>query len=334
MLTLFLYTHDKKEYNLTNMLVDATWSGDINTLPRTLEVSLKNVTDKDDERRAVNFDVGNMVLLKHDDQEIFRGYIFKRSINSDGNENFTAYDELIYAVKNSHSTIIKNKTASVAITELMKKFGIQIGSIESTNIKISKLVFQAKNLSDIFLECLKYDKSRSNKSYHIFSSKGKAYVWSRAKAAKSTISINDVISSTQDVSIEDLKTKVIVAKGNFDPKAEDAKSKDFVPYTEVSVVDEAATKKYGTLQMIEDADDKSSLSAMKNIGNTLLAQNNKPEITSSIEFIGNITCITGKRIEIKDELTGLVGIFYITSDNHSFSNGNHKMSLQLSKKLE
>jgi hypothetical protein len=316
------------------MLKDVSWSGDINTLPRNIDVQLMNSVDKQGDKRAVPFDVGDMVILKYDDSEIFRGFIFKRSIDEIGSESFTAYDELIYAVKNSTSTIVKKKTASAVITEQMKKFGIEIGSIESTKIVIPKKVFQGSSINEIWEQCLEYEKSKTGKSYHIFSSKGKVYMWSREKASKATISINDIISGTQEVSIEDLKTQVLVTKGNIDPTAEDAKSKDFVPYKEVLIVDKEGVQRYGQLQTVEEADDKDTLASMKNRGNTILGSSNKPETTSNIDFIGNVNCITGRIIEVTDPTIGLSGVYYITSDNHTFSNGVHKMSLQISKKLE
>ena len=53
---------------------------------------------------------------------------------------------------------------------------------------------------------------------------------------------------------------------------------------------------------------------------------------SSVEAIGNIKCISGYAVKIKDSLTGLTGKFWINTDSHTWSNGVHTMSLNLAFK--
>jgi hypothetical protein len=51
---------------------------------------------------------------------------------------------------------------------------------------------------------------------------------------------------------------------------------------------------------------------------------------ASVEAVGNTKAVSGYRIGIHDKATGLSGMFYITSDTHTFENGVHTMSLELS----
>ena len=56
------------------------------------------------------------------------------------------------------------------------------------------------------------------------------------------------------------------------------------------------------------------------------------EQTCSLSGFGDTTCITGYGVEVKDTHTGLVGLFYIDSDSHSWSGGNYTIDLELNFK--
>lgn len=328
MISIHVVTKSKK-YNITNMVKDVTWAGDINTLPRQLDVNFHNTNDIEAGKKLVNVVVGDQVIAYNSGSEIFRGVIFKTSIDQSGSASFTAYDELVYVTKNTDSILIKNKSATQVIKEQCKKFGISYSSIEDTKVKISKLVCQDKTLADTWQEALEETKKKNGKSYKIYSSKGKVYMKSRANATKLTVSITDVISASNETSIEELKTQVMVTKGSLDPT-----EKSDTKFQYVIEKDKTAASKYGVMQHVENVDDKAKTSEMRTKAKQVLKTLNKPDTTLQIEFIGNVSCTTGNQIKIKDPLTGISGTYYITSDSHSWSNGVHKMSLQISKTIE
>lgn len=325
MIKLIIVKSPKEKLDVTNIVKSVEWSGDINAFARTLNVELKNATNQNS-TPLIKFDLGNSVVFYKQDKELFRGFIFKQSINHEGDVLFTAYDNLIYTTKNTDSLIVKNKSASEVISNLCRKFGIPIGKIEPTIFKISKGVFQNKLISDIFFECLDETRKNVNRSYRLSSDRGKVNLVSRSKASKLTISINDVISASSESSIEDMKTQVMVTKGSLD-----SKDKKFITHVEKN---SNLIKKYGVMQAVEDMDDKATSSQMKRKAQSLLKELSKIESTIQIEFMGDSSCITGNIIEIKNYMTGIFGRFYISSDSHSFSDGIHKMSLQLSRNLE
>jgi cell wall-associated NlpC family hydrolase len=47
---------------------------------------------------------------------------------------------------------------------------------------------------------------------------------------------------------------------------------------------------------------------------------------------GDTTCITGHGVQVKDTHTGLVGLFYIDSDTHTWEGGNYTIDLELNFK--
>jgi hypothetical protein len=55
---------------------------------------------------------------------------------------------------------------------------------------------------------------------------------------------------------------------------------------------------------------------------------------ATVESLGDVKALAGYAIEIDDKATGLKGTFYISSDSHTFQDGTHMMSLELSWKNE
>lgn len=82
-------------------------------------------------------------------------------------------------------------------------------------------------------------------------------------------------------------------------------------------------KAYGKFQKIYRKED--TVNATEVAKNMLTGVERK----GSVEAIGNVNCITGYAVGIKDEYTGLVGTFQIDSDTHTWENGVHAMSLSI-----
>lgn len=326
-----IHISSSAKYNVTNMLKQLTWSGDVDNLPRKIEVQLQNANNLHDGDTLVNYQTGNLVVAYEDGDEFFRGYIFSKSIDESGVDSFVAYDELVYLTKNAHSALIKNKTASETIKSLCQKYGVAVGSIESTGYKIPKKVVQGQALSDLFKELLSETRKHTKRSYIFRSKQGKVYMYSREASPKLTITVKDVISASRDESIEDLRTQVMVTKGSLEP---DPKDKAAVKFTSYTKRDSSAASKYGIMQHVENVDDKMKYDAMKKKAASLLDQLNNPDITRNIEFVGDIACTTGNIIEIHDDITNIMGKYYISADSHTWESGVHKMSLQLSKNLK
>lgn len=82
-------------------------------------------------------------------------------------------------------------------------------------------------------------------------------------------------------------------------------------------------KLYGTFQKIYRKEDGvNPVDVAKNMLQGL-------ERRGTVEAIGNIRCVTGYSIAIKDEYTGLVGIFQIDGDTHTWKGGQYTMTLSL-----
>ena len=180
-----IYQTSTIKTDITNMVKGIDWSGDINTLPRSVNISFQN-TAVMGTSQLVRPAVGNLVMVYSDGTEIFRGFIFKTNINQNGEASFTAYDMLIYATKNATTILVKGKNAGHVIREQFQAFGIPVGSIPDTHHTISKKLFENKDLAGIAEECLEEEKLNSGWQYVIWSEKGKVYMAPRHQVAKTT----------------------------------------------------------------------------------------------------------------------------------------------------
>lgn len=332
----------KKKRNVSNMVTDISWSGDEETHHRTFELSLLNTIDVEKAKKLGIFALGTMLVFYKNDNELFRGFIFKKTHNSDGKVSLTAYDELIYAAKNYETILVKNETADQVIKKLCKKYGISIGTIHPTGYKIKKKLFENQSLSEIFRELLKLTSRKTKKHYKLFAKKGKVYLIAREKTTSNTIKVNDVISASREGSLEDIATQIKVVRGSLDKeKQKTTKSKEgsnktknkSKPYTTHTVKDKERIGYYGLIQKIEKADDDASVKEIKELAEKTLDKSKYVDMTWNMSFFGYAGCTTGHKITVHDDLSMVDGTYYISKDSHKFSNGEHTMDLQLSNRL-
>lgn len=313
--------------DITEMITGITWSGDQGTLPRQLDFDM-NINQIVGQKALVNVPAGAMIIFYEDTKELFRGYVFKVNTDTAGTQSVTCYDNLIYAVKNTHTILVKNKTASEVISSICKKFSISIGSIPNTVYKIKRKVFQGVALSEIFDEVLIETRRNTKKRYRITSTKGKVSLIPRTTTQTTTLVIDNIYSGSKEVSIENLATQVLVTKGSLENDKDAAKFKTYL------AKDSKKIAQYGVIQRVEEALEKATPESMKKLADAILSQNNDPEEMYDFEYAGISSCITGKKIRLVNQTLGVNKVFYISSDSHSWSNGVHTMSLQLSNRLD
>jgi hypothetical protein len=85
-------------------------------------------------------------------------------------------------------------------------------------------------------------------------------------------------------------------------------------------------KTYGLFQEVyKKEENKDSNTEAKTLLNGI-------EQTCSLSGFGDTTCITGYGVQVKDTHTGLIGLFYIDSDTHTWEGGNYTIDLELNFK--
>lgn len=141
------------------------WTTERRGSPGKLTFKVKN----DD---GLAFWEGDEVIFKYNKDEIFFGYVFKKSRTKDQIISVTCYDQLRY-FKNKTTYVYKNKTASEVLKDLSKKFILKTGEIEDTKFKIANRICDNKTIFDIIYDGLDLTVMNANKLYCVYDDFGK-----------------------------------------------------------------------------------------------------------------------------------------------------------------
>jgi hypothetical protein len=308
-----------EETDITPVVSSVEWSGDVMQACRMLNVSLTNTLDG--RKRLFNFEKGKEIRFYNANVELFRGVIFADEISSDGKHSITAYDENVYLTKSIDTRKFMSMKASDIVKRLCSDFGIPVGSIADTGYVIPKLIMRDKTLYDMIITALTETKKHTGRRFILLNKGGKLVLQERKTQVTQFILENgvNIISARYSQSIEDMKTQVKVIGGDSDKN----------PIV-VTTKNDALIKKFGVMQHLENADSKLTKSQIEQLARQLLKEHGTIDDEASVEAIGIDTVIAGTSVYVKEQMTGIVGGYYVITDSHRYENGVHTMSITLS----
>lgn len=308
--------HGGTVYDITQLAGAVKWGGDIRTAARRLEVSLAFGLDY----YLPKYDVplGSLLLLKSESGEVLRGVVFDRRKSTGGGYSVIGFDHGIYLVNNRETYRFQQITPEAIIKKVCGDFNIPVGEIASTGVVLPKLIVRedSATLYDICLMALTEATKRNGKKYALRMREGKLQVIEKAKQTVRWLITEgqNLIEAEYSENINDMKNRVIILgdKDQVLAKIEDA---DLI-------------KQYGILQELRREGNIKTGEAQ------VMAQNLLKDL-GRISREASLTCLglddveAGTAIELKESLTGLVGTFYVDTDEHTVTNGQHTMSLKL-----
>lgn len=316
-----------KKMEITQLVSSINWSGGSGQAPRKLELSVLH-SKNDFYLPKIEVENGNMIRLIDDaGKEVFQGYIFFKENTSSSEElTFTAYDGLVYLVKSKTSKTFKEMTPGNIMKAVCKDYSINTGLIKDINTSISLIALDktpyeiillaynnaiAKKVEDKTEQKSKEDSGDSiyeTSKYFLRMENGKLNMYEKGSITvdKTLYSEYDITGSAYSEDIEDMINYVLITD-EYGDKIGEEKNTEWI-------------SKYGRLQNIaKDAEEaKKMITGVKKSGN--------------IDAIGNIQCISGNKVKILDKTSGIIGLFVIESDSHSWSNGQYSIKLTLDYK--
>ena len=312
MIKLICQKANGEKLDITNLLINVTWSGDYKSCARKLEFSLIS-SPMDKNIPKVDIPLMSIISFYEDDSELFRGFVYEREKSSDNSMSFLCYD---YAAKLNDIKVsynIKNETASSIYNKALSEYGLSKGDIVGASTPIKK-VFLGVTIYDMVMTAYTEEAKKTGKKYMVYS-KGDKFCSMEKGNVKLKLSFEEgknILSSNFKESVSGMVNKVIIVDENGN-KVSEVKNDEWL-------------KTYGLFQEVykkeEDKDSNAEAKAMlKDI-----------EQTCSLSGFGDTTCITGYGVEVKDTHTGLVGLFYIDSDTHTWEGGNYTIDLELNFK--
>lgn len=302
-----LYCNGK---DITEIVTSINWSGDYKQAARFIEFGIA-VSAHDVYLPKITIKMGDMVGLVDDEgEELFQGYVFYKEKSINSNEmTVTAYDGLVYLLKSKGTYNFKNMAPQAITSKVCSDFGIPIGNLASGS-PLNRL-FDAEIIYNIIMTAYTIESNKSGRLFMPRMNKGKLDVIE--KGSKVTEFVLDakttIINSTYSESMENAINRVKIYDENGKEIGE--VTLDGIP----GILQDIYKKEKG-----HDANSRAR-GMLKGI-----------EKTAEIEAIGDLECIAGNAVVIKEPYTGLSGLFYIDNDEHTFSNGQHTMRLGLSFK--
>jgi len=310
-LRLFLTTSAGTK-DISQLAPAITWSGEYTQCARTLDFGLLS-SPTDTNIPAIDCPLGAGVTLALDDMELFSGFIVSRTKSTESSViDITAFDRGFYIKRNKASYQFKGTTPEDITRRICADFGIETGYIAQTGVKISRS-FVATTLYHIIQTAYTLASRETGEKYLVrFEGSKLSVVKVGAEGAVALIAgESNLMSASTTESIENMINQVqIVSK--------EGTVRD-------TVRDESLIRLYGLLQeQIRSVDGEDMRAEAKR-----LIENNGVIQRITVHNLGDVHCVAGNAVAVEEPYTGLVGLFYIENDTHTWKNGQYYNKLVL-----
>lgn len=268
----------------------------------------------------INFEEGNPVSFKVNNEKVFYGFVFTKKREKDKIIKVTTYDQLRY-LKNKSSYVYTNKRADELVKMIANDFLLNIGTLENTGYTIAKKSESDKTLFDIILNALDETIQNKKEMYVLYDDFGKLCL-KNLERMKIGLIIDEETAQNYDYqsSIDtDTYNKIKLVYDN----KETGKREVYIAQ------DTNNMNNWGVLQFFDTIDEKTN-GAIK--ANSLLKMYNQK--TRSLEIkkaIGDIRVRGGSLIIVNLDLgdVKLQNFMLVEKAKHTFKNGEHFMDLTL-----
>ena len=285
--------------DITNICVNATWSGDIDERSRSLNFTY--LYNPKISMTLIKIEIGDSINLFDDKNRLlYVGVVTEVASSLSGSDvSVTSRDVLWYLGKNKLAGVYTGSAETIA-RKILDEFGIPVGNLESVAVDKTVISTGDKTIYKAISEAYGED-------YYIVALGEKVEVRKKGSEVVAVISGKaNLIDASYKKSMEDMINRVIVLN--------DDNGKVF----EISAEENL---KYGILQEVIKAEKEKDVSVSAK--EKLVGIKDDSTITAT----GNFDIISGKAVIIQDTSNNFTGKFLVTSDSHSFSGGEHTMSL-------
>lgn len=309
-----IWEHNKQKDNISNFVSEVTWSGSVNQATRQLSISVIN-SPLDENITDINIKLGDRLLLYEKGYQLINAMVYQRErLSEQGTVTYEAFDDLKRLVKSNCTYNFKNTTPEKITNTLCNMLNIQTKDIAITRVPIKKLIVESEGFYTILMKAYTKAYQATGKKYMPLMVGNKLSVVEKGEIIDNFF-LSDKLNITSSNYSESIENMINTVKIYNDKGKQVGQVKDNKNIDRFGVFQDAYTKEEGV---------NATVTARK-----MLTGVSKE---ASIDAIGNIQCIAGYGVQIKDSITDLVGKFWIDTDSHTWSNGIHTMSLNLTYK--
>lgn len=317
-----LVVKDKKTIDMTNLVKSVRWSGRKGSSARTITVAMIDDDGYRHARSGIDVADGNQCVFLVDGKERFRGILMNQNQGDNKQLKFKAYDNGIYLANNKDTFVYKNKTADQVFSDVCSRFGIPTGEVAKCSYKIPEFTKSKTTGQDAVLDALSLDYKATGTRHFISSDKGKLSLLRRKDQVISFVVDGDanLYGYSYTKSIESIKTRVKMISKEGTTLAEKSNS--------------SLEQKIGIFQEIQQPDESLTKAQVKDLVGSVLDTLDDPEETLMLNILGDPDVISGKAILVKIPHLDISRAYYVDSDDHTFEDNMHTMSLTLTTAAE
>ena len=268
----------------------------------------------------VSFNEGSLVIFRYKQKDIFKGFVFEKSRDSEHHIKVVAYDQMRY-LKNKHTYIYENKTASELVKMIASDFGLVTGEIQDTGYKISSRIEDNNALIDMIQFAISETYLNTGKLFTLYDDAGKLSL-----VDLNTLLVNDIIINGNSTQNFDYKTTIDNEVYNKIILYEDIeKQRKFYPEQDNFNVD-----RWGILQLTEKLNENENPT---NKAKTMLNLYNKTNRLLTIKnTLGDIRLRAGATVYCDFNLGDLIlqQLMLVEHATHNFSNDQYFADLLVS----
>lgn len=317
-----LVVKDKKTIDMTDLVKSVRWSGRKGSSARTITVAMIDDDGYRHARSGIDVADGNQCVFLVDGKERFRGILMNQNQGDNKQLKFKAYDNGIYLANNKDTFVYKNKTADQVFSDVCSRFGIPTGEVAKCSYKIPEFTKSKTTGQDAVLDALSLDYKATGTRHFISSDKGKLSLLQRKDQVISFVVDGDanLYGYSYTKSIESIKTRVKMISKEGTTLAEKSNS--------------SLEQKIGIFQEIQQPDESLTKAQVKDLVGSVLDTLDDPEETLTLNILGDPDVISGKAILVKIPHLDISRAYYVDSDDHTFEDNMHTMSLTLTTAAE
>lgn len=273
-----------------------TWGGDIDDGARSLSAEFA---------RGILPECGDKARLYVGGKLIYSGYVTDVDRDAWGT-SIDSSDAGMYLSKNYLYKEYKG-TPQTITRKVCAECGIKIGKLAEKKGVVKVTSSGSKSAYSVIEEAYEGERQKA-KQYCYFIKSGRLYVEAVGSSYVGKLAA-EIETVKRGWSIKDMVNRVVIIDDSGKVKGE--------------VQNAADRHKYGTMQKTYTKQkDKNAEAEAKDILRRL-------QKSGTITAIGNISMVAGKKIKVIEKQSGMSAYVAIKSDKHTFSAGDHSMSLEV-----
>jgi hypothetical protein len=311
-----------KTYDITPIAGAFTWD---TYLSLTGEIDLP-VMWSDSPAFPVNpCEIGDMVLLTQDGEEIGRWILCKSSQQGRNPITYTGYDFAWYLNQSKSVYQFNGVSADQAIKRILNDFGMLIGTIPPMSAKITKIYIQ-KTPAEIIDDILDQQEQQSGYNYSPELIKGYIDIVPTVdRVIQGTFTLAGVTADIMSVPLDAQRDRDLTQMRNR-IKIITEGSNTYV--TQAIAQDTANASHYGVIEetfKINAAD----VAKSRQVANILLSRLDKVLENNTLTLMGDTAVKAGYLINVTEPITGMSGQYLINHVKNTVNNQIHTMQVEL-----